>query len=246
MKKKTWRNPVKQCVCCLYRVGLGVGKIGKITQKPKSVCFKWVRAAGILDSGRVKAANQRKSEQSKRRALVSKVYTVDFMPIKTWVYFLSPKALKNRRAAIVTLASYHADKATHRARCYAWRDKNPANVLASKRKTKQRPVYKVAQSLRARLNGFVKRKQRAESTQQLVGCSWLDLISWLQSKFTKGMSWSNYGQWHIDHVVPCKAFDLTQHADQRRCFHYSNLQPLWASDNCRKWCHMPISQPTPQ
>ncbi len=45
------------------------------------------------------------------------------------------------------------------------------------------------------------------------------------------MSWSNYGTWHLDHIVPCVAFDLSQLEEQKKAFHYSNLQPLWAIDN---------------
>ncbi len=45
------------------------------------------------------------------------------------------------------------------------------------------------------------------------------------------MNWENYGKfgWHIDHIIPCDSFDLTKEEEQRRCFHYSNLQPLWAT-----------------
>jgi HNH endonuclease. len=50
------------------------------------------------------------------------------------------------------------------------------------------------------------------------------------------MSWDNYGRdgWHIDHIRPCASFDLTDPEQQRQCFHYTNLQPLWAADNIRK------------
>lgn len=52
------------------------------------------------------------------------------------------------------------------------------------------------------------------------------------------MSWDNYGRggrkWQIDHIKPCAYFDLTKPEDQRKCFHYSNLQPLWQKDNLEK------------
>lgn len=48
------------------------------------------------------------------------------------------------------------------------------------------------------------------------------------------MSWENYGKWHIDHIKPCSKFDLTVKEEQYKCFHYSNLQPLWGPENSAK------------
>jgi hypothetical protein len=48
------------------------------------------------------------------------------------------------------------------------------------------------------------------------------------------MSWSNYGAWHIDHIKACAKFDLTIDSQQRECFNYTNLQPLWAKENIAK------------
>lgn len=48
------------------------------------------------------------------------------------------------------------------------------------------------------------------------------------------MSWNNYGEWHIDHIIPCFTFDLSKHEDQLKCFHYLNQRPLWAIDNLKR------------
>ena len=48
------------------------------------------------------------------------------------------------------------------------------------------------------------------------------------------MNWDNYGQWHIDHIRPCASFNLLDPIEQKICFHYTNLQPLWAEDNLKK------------
>ena len=59
-------------------------------------------------------------------------------------------------------------------------------------------------------------------------------------KFNNGMSWNNYGSiWHIDHIIPCKAFNMEKEEERNRCFHYTNLQPLMAGDNCAKQDKMP-------
>jgi hypothetical protein len=70
----------------------------------------------------------------------------------------------------------------------------------------------------------------------LIGCTIGELRQHLETQFADGMTWDNYGRtgWHIDHIRPCASFDLTDPEQQRQCFHYTNLQPLWAADNIRK------------
>ena len=61
-----------------------------------------------------------------------------------------------------------------------------------------------------------------------------ELKAYLELQFTDGMTWENRGNWHIDHIRPCASFDLTDPEQQKQCFHYTNLQPLWAADNLAK------------
>ena len=69
----------------------------------------------------------------------------------------------------------------------------------------------------------------------LVGCNVADLRLHLATKFQPGMTWENYGHgWHVDHIVPCSAFDFSDDQKVLECFHFSNLQPLWKHDNLRK------------
>lgn len=84
--------------------------------------------------------------------------------------------------------------------------------------------------------------RKSAGTIDLLGCSIEFFRVYLESKFLDGMSWENHGQyrhggpmtWHIDHIVPCAAFDLTDLEQQKKCFYYTNLQPLWAIDNLSK------------
>ncbi|NCA30812.1 MAG: HNH endonuclease, partial [Chitinophagia bacterium] len=73
-------------------------------------------------------------------------------------------------------------------------------------------------------------------TSELLGCSLQDFKLYIESLWTKGMNWNNYGKfgWHLDHIQPCASFDLTDPSQQKKCFHYSNIQPLWAKDNWSK------------
>jgi hypothetical protein len=77
---------------------------------------------------------------------------------------------------------------------------------------------------------------KAAKTRELLGCTPKELVLHLESMFLPGMSWENYGirGWHVDHIKPCAAFDLTDPEQQKQCFNYKNLQPLWWLDNIRK------------
>jgi len=96
--------------------------------------------------------------------------------------------------------------------------------------------FKIKGVLRARVRAAIIRSGGEKScrTMQLVGCSVPHLRQHLEAKFTDGMTWDNHGEWHIDHIKPCAAFDLTCERQQRECFNYTNLQPLWAVDNLTK------------
>ena len=73
-----------------------------------------------------------------------------------------------------------------------------------------------------------------EPTLKLIGSSVPFVRKWIESKFVDGMTWDNHGEWHIDHIRPCASFDLTDPDQQKECFNYKNLQPLWAKDNLTK------------
>jgi len=70
----------------------------------------------------------------------------------------------------------------------------------------------------------------------LLGCDINFLRAYLESKFTEKMTWENHGLkgWHIDHIIPCAYFDMGNLIQRGKCFHYTNLQPLWAKDNLSK------------
>lgn len=75
-----------------------------------------------------------------------------------------------------------------------------------------------------------------ERIKALVGIDRAGLRKHLESLFLPGMSWQNYGVsgWCIDHKMPCSRFNLLDEAQVKACFHFSNLQPLWYSENRRK------------
>jgi len=98
--------------------------------------------------------------------------------------------------------------------------------------------FKLSQILRKRLrNGLRAQKTtKTNKTVDLIGCSFDFVKIHLEKQFKEGMTWENHGLygWHIDHIIPCASFDLTDPEQQKKCFHYTNLQPLWAAENMSK------------
>lgn len=92
--------------------------------------------------------------------------------------------------------------------------------------------------LRKRIRAqFKKRSIKKETTTAiLIGCSMAEYISYIESLWTDGMNWENYGifGWHIDHIRPLSSFDLTDIEQQKAAFNFKNTQPLWAIDNIKK------------
>lgn len=115
------------------------------------------------------------------------------------------------------------------------KDKINARKREREKERRQTDVnYKIKKNLRGRIYKAVKQNIKSESTMILIGCSVEELKIYLSSMFTEGMNWNNYGKWHIDHIKPCASFDLSDPVQQKECFHYSNLQPMWAIENIRK------------
>lgn len=98
------------------------------------------------------------------------------------------------------------------------------------------PFYRAKQNLRSRIYRALKGgEKKSAKTFVLLGCSPEHLKTHIEKQFRLGMNWGNYGSvWHIDHVRPCANFDLSDPAQQRDCFHFSNLQPLFAKENLSK------------
>lgn len=126
-------------------------------------------------------------------------------------------------------------KATNRARYEKPEVKAQINKYYKDRRDSD-PGFALLCALRIRIAQAVKLSgvRKSSKTVNLIGCDIPFLRQYLQARFKPGMTWDNRRLWHIDHIIPCCAFDLTDPEQQKRCFHYSNLRPLWAKDNMQK------------
>jgi hypothetical protein len=136
---------------------------------------------------------------------------------------------EKRRAAGRKWRSENAEYS--RARVRAWFAAHPDYVTSRYKNDTQ---FRLASMLRARLSSAIRNKQKTGSAVRDLGCSIKELMLHIEAKFDSGMTWENQGKWHLDHIIPLSAFDLSVREQFLSACHYTNLQPLWAEDNLRK------------
>lgn len=160
----------------------------------------------------------------------------------------NPEKIKEQRAAkyrrhvteIKRKASEYSRKnaAAVRERMFAY-----VRSDAFKEKRKERhaqryasePQYRISLTVRNRIREILTaRGLQSASAIKYAGCTAAELVKHLESLFQAGMSWENYGEWHIDHIRPLAAFDVRDAEQLKQACHFTNLQPLWAIDNMRK------------
>jgi thiol-disulfide isomerase/thioredoxin len=134
---------------------------------------------------------------------------------------------------------YQENRESMLAYAKAYRVANWPRVLATnaaykRERLRKDHLYRLEYAVRNRTFVALRDKGygKKSKTRELVGCEWPELMAHLQSKFTEGMTMDNYGEWHVDHVVPLSSAKTEE--ELIRLCHYSNLQPLWAADNIRK------------
>ena len=110
-----------------------------------------------------------------------------------------------------------------------------------RKKLKSDIEFKIKHTLKNRLRKSLKTKniKKCYKTNDLIGCSISYLKKYLEDQFDENMNWDNHGEWHIDHHIPIASFNLLKEEEQKKCFHYTNLKPLWAKDNLSKGKKVP-------
>lgn len=113
------------------------------------------------------------------------------------------------------------------------------NSIRFKRLTKEDPKYRLRRRMTDGIYRSLKNKN-GYSWEKLVGYTFQDLVNHLEKQFKPGMSWDNFGKWHVDHIIPQSVFNYDDftNIDFKRCWALDNLQPLWAHDNLIKGCKL--------
>lgn len=161
-------------------------------------------------------------------------------------------AEKREERLLAKRRAYHADPEKMRARARAQSVKRrekisaymkeycKANRKKLNRQLRERlatdPVARCAKAMRTHLRRVVEQAgtRKINKTSEMIGYSPSDLLAHLERQFSKGMTWDNYGEWHIDHITPI--CEMVRHGitDPAAVNCLSNLRPLWATENHSK------------
>lgn len=97
-------------------------------------------------------------------------------------------------------------------------------------------IFKFKCNVRILIKGSFKRGKnqfrKDAKTEEILGCTIEEFRTYIESKFTKGMTFENYGKWHLDHIIPLAIAKTKE--EILKLNHYTNFQPLWAEDNLKK------------
>jgi hypothetical protein len=166
------------------------------------------------------------------------------MTMSEWHIKNKDKLLQNRKKFIIKRKSRYNSDPLYRERVLNYNrtyyktetaKAKRRNYLNNKRKNNLN--FRIKNCLSNRIRKFINTTKIAgKSTIELLGCDINSFKKYIESKFKPDMNWSNYGKfgWHLDHIKPCAFFDLTDPLQQKICFHYSNIQPLWWYENLSK------------
>ena len=157
----------------------------------------------------------------------------DKLAAKAKAYY---KANKDKRKAYRE-ANKDKRKAYQQAYQKTNKDKVNANAKAyHKAKRKTDHLFKLKGNLRARTYLAFKSKgyKKESKTAKTLGASYRIVKKHLERQFTDGMNWDNYGEWHVDHIIPLASANTKD--ELFNLCHFRNLQPLWAADNLSKGC----------
>ena len=178
------------------------------------------------------------------RAKLSQIKKEDYQKNKTYILERNRKYRNKHRDEINKKLNkyYYANHekmlaSALRSRNKRRKERSEAQYVYKKKRLKYDPIFKMKETIRSRIYLCLKRNKiiKSQTLINLLGTNNMDLVwSHLKKQFKRGMTQKNHGKWHIDHIRPISSFNLHDPLQQRQCFHYKNMQPLWATDNLKK------------
>ena len=124
-----------------------------------------------------------------------------------------------------------------------YREKNIEKIRKTKRDYERNrkardPLYKLISNFRTAIYQVLKESnvEKNDHYFDILPYSQEELIKHLENQFTDDLTWDNYGEWHVDHILPISSFNIEEMGDEEfiKCWSLDNLRPLWGEENIRK------------
>jgi hypothetical protein len=256
-KKKVYRKPQpKTCFCC----GLGFMRENDISEKSwhkikycSDECREKVYGQKFSFETRKRKCNTAKDWYLKNKEAVKEKRKLRYFKNKDQEAQTTKKYYRKNKEKILEYSKIWKEKNEEKTKIqnHIWAKNNPNKRKAALKRyrekhkekiKKMRKIYastpkaKLINSLRCATKriAYYSGAKKKFPTVKIFVCSFKEAKEYLESKFKDGMNWANYGKWHIDHIRPLTSFNLSEDNQQLEAGHYTNLQPLWASENIRK------------
>lgn len=206
------RSKITNCIICSVELKPGEGWATPLKKRKDYLCNACKRFRTIqAQKTKVKKAQKKLNKWHKKYLLFQKTGGA-------CIICKTPIALKNKGRMQITCGS---------------------GVCANRRKTiksMEAPQGRLNMRMRVAIGKALKGSKLNRKWSALVGYDAAALKKHIEGGFLPGMGWDNYGQWHIDHIIPKSKFNYNsaEDPDFKRCWALSNLQPLWAEENLRK------------
>jgi hypothetical protein len=190
-----------------------------------------------------KSADQNRAEKNKRARDRRRGPDADAIREQARIRAKEARAADPEKSRARDRAFYAQHREQQIAEARAWNLAHPDRVKANQKSMHDRryltnPQHRLRLLLRTRLNGAIKGRAKSGSAVRDLGCAIEEFKAYIEAKFLLGMTWENWGRgigkWHLDHIKPLAAFDLTDRGQFLIVAHHTNYQPLWWRDNIRK------------
>lgn len=218
----TKRDTIEQCLCChdkiLMKQEMSANAVaenkGYIARRRRQNDFDWRRVSSMASRAFHASNGTLVCEEEKTRRTQEQAWGAEWKGVTDCHY-----------------AQY-------------WHDHWAAGVRRRalwRKRYKTDPAFTCKRMLRNQVARIKRRTMWSKRSNELLGCTYEYARKHIESKFKRGMSWSNVGEWEIDHIIPISAFDLTNEQQVRSVNHFTNLQPLWKEENRLKRDRLPAA-----
>jgi len=220
--------------CKIYKELIHYGYSGSTWDNLRSTCKDCLKEDNIKNKEKRTAYNKQyweeTKEQQKKKNKVWRENNKEYIKEKMKEWLDNNKEYKKQKDKEYRAKNYEKYKEYHKI----WAKQNYNDMKTNPERQEEFIRHKIKKNTARRIREMLGFK-KSDTTLYYVGCTLDQFKQHLESKFQENMNWENYGSaWHIDHIIPCNAFNFLDEKQVKACFHYKNLQPLWATENIIK------------